>query len=318
MLKATEQNDKLKRAIILSIALHCVLIAVLIWSSIHQPQETSAGGGGGSSIDAVMVDPGAVVQQYNRQQQQQIDAQRAQQQRLKALEKQRLDAQEAAEAQQRQQAEQQKQAEEAAKQAEAAAAQAEAEAAAQAKAAAAAKQQAEAEVKKAAAAEAQKQADAKAKQAEAAAAQAEAEAAAQAKQAAAKKATAAKQSSEVDDLLGGLTDAKNAPKSGGAPAAGTSNSKLSGATGLEINGYLAQVRQAISNKFYDASNYSGKTCILRIKLAPDGMLISVSPDGGDPALCQAAVSAAKLAAIPRPPSPKVYEAVKNATLDFKP
>ncbi|BAE74160.1 colicin import protein TolA [Sodalis glossinidius str. 'morsitans'] len=294
MLKATEQNDKLKRAIILSIALHCVLIAVLIWSSIHQPQETSAGGGGGSSIDAVMVDPGAVVQQYNRQQQQQIDAQRAQQQRLKALEKQRLDAQEAAEAQQRQQAEQQKQAEEAAKQAEAAAAQAEAEAAA------AAKQQAEAEVKKAAAAEAQKQADAKAKQA------------------AAKKATAAKQSSEVDDLLGGLTDAKNAPKSGGAPAAGTSNSKLSGATGLEINGYLAQVRQAISNKFYDASNYSGKTCILRIKLAPDGMLISVSPDGGDPALCQAAVSAAKLAAIPRPPSPKVYEAVKNATLDFKP
>lgn len=270
MLKATEQNDKLKRAIILSIALHCVLIAVLIWSSIHQPQETSAGGGGGSSIDAVMVDPGAVVQQYNRQQQQQIDAQRAQQQRLKALEKQRLDAQEAAEAQQRQQAEQQKQAEEAAK------------------------------------------------QAEAAAAQAEAEAAAQAKQAAAKKATAAKQSSEVDDLLGGLTDAKNAPKSGGAPAAGTSNSKLSGATGLEINGYLAQVRQAISNKFYDASNYSGKTCILRIKLAPDGMLISVSPDGGDPALCQAAVSAAKLAAIPRPPSPKVYEAVKNATLDFKP
>lgn len=312
MLKATEQNDKLKRAIILSIALHCVLIAVLIWSSIHQPQETSAGGGG-SSIDAVMVDPGTVVQQYNRQQQQ-TDAQQqrdkqdqqqaeelqqkqaAEQQRLKALEKQRLEAQEAAEAQQRQQAEQQKQAE---------------------AAAAAAKQQAEA--KKAAAAEAQKQADAKAKAEQAAAsaqAKADADAKAKADQAAKEKA-AAKQSSEVDDLLGGLTDAKNAPKSGGAPA-GTGNSKQSGATGTEINGYLAQVRQAISNKFYDASNYSGKTCILRIKLAPDGMLISVSSDGGDPALCQAAVSAAKLAAIPRPPSPKVYEAVKNATLEFKP
>ncbi len=253
-MKATEQNDKLKRAIILSIALHCVLIAVLIWSSIHQPQETSAGSGG-SSLNAVMVDPGAVVQQYNRQQQQQTDAQRAkqaqqqaealqqkqaaEQQRLKVLEKQRLAAQEA---------EQQKQA------------------------------QAEAEAKKAA---------------------------------------AAKQSSELDELLGGLTNDKNAPKSGGAPA-GTGNSKLSSATGSEINGYLAQVRQAISNKFYDASNYSRKTCILRIKLAPDGMLISVSSDGGDPALCQAAVSAAKLAAIPRPPSPKGYEAVKNATLDFKP
>ncbi|MGL9773322.1 MAG: cell envelope integrity protein TolA [Sodalis sp. (in: enterobacteria)] len=330
MLKATEQNDKLKRAIILSIVLHCVLIAVLIWSSIHQPQETSAGGDG-SSIDAVMVDPGAVVQQYNRQQQQ-TDAQRAQQQaeelqqkqaaveqRLKALEKQRLAAQEAAEAQQRLQAEQQKQAEDAAKQAEATAAQAKAEAAAQAKAAADAKKQAEAEAKKAAAAEAQKQAAA------AAPAKAEADAKAKADQAAKEKAAteakqkaaAAKQSSEVDDLLGGLTDAKNAPKSGGAPA-GTGNSKLSVATGLEINGYLAQVRQAISNKFYDSSNYSGKTCILRIKLAPDGMLISLSSDGGDPALCQAAVSAAKLAAIPRPPSPKVYEAVKNATLDFKP
>lgn len=339
MLKATEQNDKLKRAIILSIALHCVLIAVLIWSSIHQPQETSADGGG-SSIDAVMVDPGAVVQQYNRQQQQQTDAQRAQQQRdkqaqqqaeelqqkqaaeqqrLKALEKQRLEAQEAAEAQQRQQAEQQKQAEAAAAQAKAAAAakqQAEAEAK---KAAADAKKQAEAEAKKAAAAEAQKQADAKAKAEQAAAAaqaKADADAKAKADQAAKEKA-AAKQSSEVDDLLGGLTDAKNAPKSGGAPA-GTGNSKQSGATGTEINGYLAQVRQAISNKFYDASNYSGKTCILRIKLAPDGMLISVSSDGGDPALCQAAVSAAKLAALPRPPSPKVYEAVKNATLEFKP
>ncbi|MFT4464640.1 MAG: cell envelope integrity protein TolA [Sodalis sp. (in: enterobacteria)] len=269
MLKATEQNDKLKRAIILSIALHCVLIAVLIWSSIHQPQESSAGGGG-SSIDAVMVDPGAVVQQYNRQQQQQTDAQWAEQQRLKALEKQRLAAQEAAEAQQREQAEQQKQVEEAAK-------------------------QAQAEAKKAAAA------DAKAK-------------AAAAKKAAAQ---AAKQSSDVDALLGGLTDAKNEPKAGGAPA-GTGKAKQSGASGAEIDAYKAQVSRAISNKFYDASSYSGRTCDLRIKLAPDGLLISVTAVGGDPALCQAAVSAAKLATIPRPPSPQVYEVFKNATLGFSP
>lgn len=297
MLKVTEQNDKLKRAIILSIALHCVLIAVLIWSSIHQPQETSAGGGG-SSIDAVMVDPGTVVQQYNRQQQRdkQVEElqqkQAAEQQRLKALEKQRLAAQEAAEAQQRQQAEQQKQAEEAAKQAQVQ----------QKQAALDAKKQAEAEAKKVVAHE-KAAADAKAK----------------ADQAAKEKAAAqaAKQSSEVDDLLGGLTDAKNAPKAGSAPA-GTGNSKQSGASGAEINAYKAQVSRAISNKFYDASSYSGKTCDLRIKLAPDGLLISVTAVGGDPALCQAAVSAAKLATIPRSPSPQVYEVFKNATLGFSP
>ena len=56
--KATEQNDKLKRAIIISVALHIILIALLIWSSFDEHLDASAGGGGGSSIDAVMVDPG--------------------------------------------------------------------------------------------------------------------------------------------------------------------------------------------------------------------------------------------------------------------
>ncbi|MCP0648217.1 cell envelope integrity protein TolA, partial [Salmonella enterica subsp. enterica serovar Give] len=69
MSKATEQNDKLKRAIIISAVLHIILFAVLIWSSFDEHIEASAGGG--SAIDAVMVDPGAVVQQYNRQQDQQ-------------------------------------------------------------------------------------------------------------------------------------------------------------------------------------------------------------------------------------------------------
>lgn len=70
--------------------------------------------------------------------------------------------------------------------------------------------------------------------------------------------------------------------------------------------------------FYDASSYAGKTCTLRIKLAPDGMLLDIKPEGGDPALCQAALAAAKLAKIPKPPSQAVYEVFKNAPLDFKP
>lgn len=259
MLKATEQNNKLKRAIILSIALHCVLITALILSSIHQPQEPSAGGG--LFIDAVMVDPGAMVQQYNRQQQE-TDVQRAEQQRNKQT------LQQVEELQQKQ----------AAKQAQAQKKQAKA-AAAQAKAAAAAKQQAEAT-----------------------------QAAAQ----------AAKQSSDVDALLGGLlTDAKNAPKAGAAQV-GVGKAKQSGAIEAGIDAYKEQVSRAISNKFYDASSYSGRTCDLRIKLAPNGLLISVTAVGGDPLLCQAAVSAAKLATIPRPPSLQVYEVFKNATLGFSP
>lgn len=70
MSKATEQNDKLKRAIIISAVLHVILFAALIWSSFDENIEASAGGGGGSSIDAVMVDSGAVVEQYKRMQSQ--------------------------------------------------------------------------------------------------------------------------------------------------------------------------------------------------------------------------------------------------------
>ncbi len=36
-----------------------------------------------------------------------------------------------------------------------------------------------------------------------------------------------------------------------------------------INNYAGQIKYAIESKFYDASSYAGKTCTLRIKLAPD-------------------------------------------------
>ncbi|EIR80982.1 protein TolA [Yersinia pestis PY-32] len=53
-------------------------------------------------------------------------------------------------------------------------------------------------------------------------------------------------------------------------------------------------------------------------MAPDGLLIDVKAEGGDPALCQAAIAAAKQAKIPKPPSTDVYEQFKNAPLVFKP
>ncbi|EBV8451542.1 cell envelope integrity protein TolA, partial [Salmonella enterica subsp. enterica serovar Derby] len=195
-----------------------------------------------------------------------------------------------------------------------------------AKAAAEAKKKAEAEAAKAAA-EAKKKADAEAakaaaeakKKADAAAAKAAADAK---KKAAAEKAAAAE---GVDDLLGDLSSGKNAPKTGGGGAKGNGQpSKDSGtsganggATGADISAYAKQIQVAIQSRLYDASLYQGKQCVLHISLAPDGSLKSITSEGGDPALCQAALMAAKTAKIPKPPSQAVYEKIKDAKLDFK-
>ena len=65
MVNASEKNDKLNRSVIVSIILHIVLIALLVWGSMMQDSTISAGGGGGggSAIDAVMVDSGAMVKE---------------------------------------------------------------------------------------------------------------------------------------------------------------------------------------------------------------------------------------------------------------
>ncbi|VEA72387.1 cell envelope integrity inner membrane protein TolA [Serratia rubidaea] len=52
LVKATEQNDKLNRAVIVSVVLHIVLIALLIWGSLHENAEMSAGGGGDGAVVA--------------------------------------------------------------------------------------------------------------------------------------------------------------------------------------------------------------------------------------------------------------------------
>ncbi|EBS0727945.1 cell envelope integrity protein TolA, partial [Salmonella enterica subsp. enterica] len=157
-----------------------------------------------------------------------------------------------------------------------------------------------------AAAEAKKKADAAA-----------AKAAADAK----KKAAAAE---GVDDLLGDLSSGKNAPKTGGGAKGNGQPSKDSGtsganggATGADISAYAKQIQVAIQSRLYDASLYQGKQCVLHISLAPDGSLKSITSEGGDPALCQAALMAAKTAKIPKPPSQAVYEKIKDAKLDFK-
>ncbi|ECI4083470.1 cell envelope integrity protein TolA, partial [Salmonella enterica subsp. salamae] len=163
-------------------------------------------------------------------------------------------------------------------------------------------------------------ADKKAAEKKAAADKAAADKAA-AKKAAAEKAAAAE---GVDDLLGDLSSGKNAPKTGGGAKGNGQPSKDSGtsganggATGSDISAYAKQIQVAIQSRLYDASLYQGKQCVLHISLAPDGSLKSITSEGGDPALCQAALMAAKTAKIPKPPSQAVYEKIKDAKLDFK-
>lgn len=327
--KLKERKDKLNRSVITSVVLHLLLIALVIWGSFVTKSGLTGGGEGGQVIDAIMVDPNAMVENFNQQQQQQANAKQAQaqrekkakqqeeelrqkelreQERLKAIEEERLKTEQKVEDQKKQAEEQQKQAQEAVKKAKEEQKLAEE---------AAAKAQAEKENVIKEQALAKKQADEKAAAQKAAEEEkAKAEKAAQEKAA---KAAAKKQASEVDDLLGGL--ASNAPgtESGGASAAGQGGGKKSGTNSDgDMNGYIAQVRLAIQAKFYNADLYRGKTCTLEINITDKGTLISVNAVGGDDGLCQAALAAAKQARIPAPPSKSVWQQFKNTKLDFKP
>ncbi|URJ30312.1 cell envelope integrity protein TolA [Candidatus Blochmannia vicinus (nom. nud.)] len=86
----------------------------------------------------------------------------------------------------------------------------------------------------------------------------------------------------------------------------------------EINVYKRMISESIQKKFYNASNYTGKKCDLRIKLAPDGTLLSITAISGDISLCQAAIIATKSAKMPKPPNTDVYEVFKNIILNFSP
>nr|WP_222941709.1 cell envelope integrity protein TolA [Xenorhabdus indica] len=334
--KTNKQNSGLNRAVIISIILHIILFGFLIWGSLKQKTEMGGGGNSGTVIDAVMVDPNAVVQQYNQQQQQQANAKLAEQQRkkkaeqqaaelrakqaeeqerLKAAEEERIKAQQAAEEQKKLADAAAAKAREEQKIAEEAAAKAKAEQERILKEQAEAQRKAEAQAKKEAEETAKRKAEAEAKAKAEAEARVKAEAAAKAKVRA--KAEAQKEAQAVDDLLGGLTS--NAPKQqGGASAVGKGGSKKSGFSESDINNYKGQIRAAIQNHFRDPSLYLGRTCDLSIKLASDGMLISVQANGGDPALCRAAIAAANQTKMPRPPSKEVYEHFKSFSLDFKP
>lgn len=334
-------NSKLSLPVVISIALHVILIAVLGYNAL-QYSDANSGSVNGQSIDAIMVDPSVMTEQYQRQLQSQMSQQKAEQQRQEQLQKQSQELQEKQlEEQQRlkeiekerlKAIEQQKQETEAAAAAQAAKQQAEeetrkakAELEEQQKQAALAKQKAEQEAKERAQQEKldkerieneRKQAEQEAEKAKQeaekqkqAAAKAAADKAA-ADKAAKQKAAAAKNNKAVDDILGGLTS--------GSPSSPGAAPTRKGTSDGELDKYKSLVLNAISNKFINPNKlYSGRNCVLKIQIAPDGLLLNVVSESGDDALCREAISATKLAVIPKPSS-TLYQEVKVMTLDFQP
>ncbi|BEN73208.1 hypothetical protein SMKC081_13530 [Serratia marcescens] len=105
---------------------------------------------------------------------------------------------------------------------------------------------------------------------------------------------------EVDDLFANLGDPKTP------------------APGKEKLHYMTQVQAEIQRHLKDAATYSGQRCTLRITLAPDGLPIGVRTEGGDPALCRAAMKAVTDARLPKPPTPEIHNAFQIITLEFRP
>ncbi len=124
-------------------------------------------------------------------------------------------------------------------------------------------------------------------------------------------------------LLAGCTKPSSVSKTGPSGDGvddlfATLEGKATPAPGNEASHYAEQIHSAIQSHFYDAESYTGKQCALRIKLAPDGMLVDVRAESGDPELCRAAINAVVNTRFPKPPSQAVYDVYKNNLLEFRP
>jgi TolA protein len=86
--------------------------------------------------------------------------------------------------------------------------------------------------------------------------------------------------------------------------------------GNDLNHYATQIHDAIKDKM-PITKFDGMSCTLRMRLARDGMVLKVSSEGGDAALCDAALKAVQVANIPPAPSDEVYQVFKNTPLDFR-
>ncbi|MBL7634911.1 MULTISPECIES: cell envelope integrity protein TolA [Atlantibacter] len=77
------------------------------------------------------------------------------------------------------------------------------------------------------------------------------------------------------------------------------------------------IRNAIDQQLPHAQSFKGQTCNLRAHFAPNGLLLDVRSEGGDPELCSAAISAARKANFPPFLHDDVYQVLQSVPLYFK-
>ncbi|MDO6541005.1 cell envelope integrity protein TolA [Photobacterium sanguinicancri] len=338
------RNNNYSTAVIVSLLLHALLLVALLWGtdfSMSKPKQS------GNTIQAVVVDPALVNQQAQRIRQERESAKQAERDRLRrleqqaeALEKQRQaeekrirelkanklkaekEARVAEKERKRVAAEQQKVAEEkrkadaAAKVAKAQAAKAEAERKVKQEAAKKAEQervrkveqQRQAEEATRKAEEARKAKVAEQKRAEAAAKKAEKARVEAERKAAEAKALQRQQEAALNDMFAGLE--AETEQRGGARGQFVSD---------EVARYSAIFTQMIQQNLLVDQSFSGKECVIRMRLSANGLLLDATEDGGERTLCRAAKAAVvKVSQFPMPEDPEVIEKLRAIRLTVSP
>ena len=90
---------------------------------------------------------------------------------------------------------------------------------------------------------------------------------------------------------------------------GTAGQQAGPGGGGDTAGYADIVAATVQrNMFIDPNNMKGKTATLKVKIAPDGLIISIGSCEGDQAICSAAIAAMnRIGTLPNPQKYKVTE-----------
>lgn len=80
--------------------------------------------------------------------------------------------------------------------------------------------------------------------------------------------------------------------------------------------YSCQIQSAFQRNLYDWDHYAGQRCTVQVQFARDGEVVSAHSEGGDAALCAAALKAVQSTKFPAAPSDETYQSFKNFTLNF--
>lgn len=98
-------------------------------------------------------------------------------------------------------------------------------------------------------------------------------------------------------------------KSGVTIASGSADS-------APVGNFVRAVAGEVKTNMHDYQQFEGKACALRMHLMPDGQLLDVKSEGGDPALCEATIAAVKASKLPAVPAE--LQNTGGVYMDFRP